>query len=346
MSTSPTDLNRATLAVIRMGAKSEGRNDPGAPQINSVFALPPTRDYSSQPISWVVENLIAEGTVTLLAGDSGSGKTTLVTAIADAVAHGRSVAGFATAKRPVLMLDRENPLAVVRERLDRLRIEDDEEFRIWGGWCPGTVPTAFSPIVLDFVDACDPKPMIIVDSLVSYLEGSENDSAEIRKYMDGYRLLANKGATVVLLHHTGKSDSAKDYRGSSDIKGSVDLAYNLANLGDPSRLSLLRLRAFKSRFSSQPELVLKYNNGEFETGEQQSPASTYDLLTELLRKNPGICAKDFEARAIESGLGRDPSRDFIDRGLRSGRIKYQKGRHNTRSYTWIGEDGEVTNGLL
>jgi hypothetical protein len=36
--------------------------------------------------------------------------------------------------RPMLVLDRENPLPVVVERFARLGIQDGENFKVWGGW--------------------------------------------------------------------------------------------------------------------------------------------------------------------------------------------------------------------
>jgi hypothetical protein len=46
--------------------------------------------------------------------------------------------------------------------------------------------------------------------------------------MNHFRNLANLGATVLILHHTGKSDGAKDYRGSLDIKGAAAWTFNAA----------------------------------------------------------------------------------------------------------------------
>lgn len=328
------EVNKATAAILRMNAKREPPLG-----IRSVFELPPTRDFSSAEIEWAVDQLFAVGTVGLLTGDSGSGKSTFATAFGHAVAKGVPIAGFCTSKRPTLLLDRENSLNGVRERLGRLQIEDDGDFKIWGGWCAGEVPAADSPIVLDWIDACGTKPLVIVDSLVSYLErASENDSSDIRAYMNGFRMIANRGATVVLLHHTGKGDSTKDYRGSSDIKASVDTAFNLANLGDPSRLSTLRLRAFKSRFATATEVVLHYQDGGFQVGEQQSQATAYDLLVRLLQKNPGTKVTDFEALAVGQGLGRNKARDFVTNGVQMGRIRVHNGDRGARRHTWIGED--------
>jgi RecA-family ATPase len=197
--------------------------------------------------------------------------------------------------------------------------------------------------VLEWVDACDPKPLVIVDSLVSYLEGSENDSAEIRKYMDGYRQLANRGVAVLLLHHTGKADSAKDYRGSSDIKGSVDLAYNLANLGDPSRLTTLRLRAFKSRFTAQTEVVLNYTDGRFLASSEEARPNNHEILVSLLRKHPGVRVAEFEAIAVEKGVRRERARTFLKTGVESNQIRVDFGGHNTRNHTWVGDGQDGPN---
>jgi hypothetical protein len=45
--------------------------------------------------------------------------------------------------------------------------------------------------------------------------------------------------TIITLHHTGKAESAQDYRASSDIKASVDIAYKLTVLADGSRPDLI-----------------------------------------------------------------------------------------------------------
>jgi hypothetical protein len=66
--------------------------------------------------------------------------------------------------------------------------------------------------------------MIVVHSSVSFHPGDENDAALTRQYMTQYAGLAKLGATVLLEHQSGKADSARDYRGSSDYKGACDIA--------------------------------------------------------------------------------------------------------------------------
>src|SRR5439155_2614884 len=97
-------------------------------------------------------------------------------ALAGVVAHGQPFLGRATAQRPVLYVDRENPLAVVRERIERLGIPQTSALRIWGLWVNPMPegPTAVS--ILQFVRVN--LPLIIFDSLVGCHPVSEQDASE------------------------------------------------------------------------------------------------------------------------------------------------------------------------
>jgi archaellum biogenesis ATPase FlaH len=309
------------------------------PKVQSVTEIASIRTYAAQRIEWLVETFIAAGTVNLITGESGGGKSTVVSAISSCIERGVPFAGLTTQRRPVLTLDRENPLSVVCERFDRLGINDGPNFIMWGGWAAEEAPAPWSPIVIRWVEACEPKPLIVVDSLVSFHGGDENSATETRSYMQGFRRLADLGATVLVLHHSGKGDSSKDYRGSSDIKASVDVAYSLANLGDSARLGTLRLRAFKARFSVQPELILQYNDGGFRMDSRGPMLTVTDTLRQLLIANPRIGVVEFEDLAIQKGIGRSNARKFITNGSQPrGSIRVDKGPHNSRFHSWVGGD--------
>jgi hypothetical protein len=250
-------------------------------------------------------------------------------------------------RRPVLVLDRENPLSIVVERFDRLGISDSDTFKYFGGWCPDEAPAPWSPIVIKWVQDCEPKPLIVVDSLVAFLEGEENNATEVRKYMQGFRRLADMGATVIILHHSGKGETSKDYRGSSDIKASVDVAYNLTNKGgDPSRLATIQMRAFKARFSVKPEFNLRYFDGGFScVTSQVARASTNDVLRDLLMKNPDVTTSGFYDLA-SGKASKGEVNSFLASGLGSGRIQMKKGRSNSKKWTWFGDDFKPEPDLL
>jgi hypothetical protein len=77
--------------------------------------------------------------------------------------------------------------------------------------------------------------------------------------MKHFRALANLGATVLILHHTGKASSSQDYRGSSDIKAAVDMAYCLeSEMTFAGAIHRLSLRNFKGRFAPGRQLGLDF----------------------------------------------------------------------------------------
>jgi hypothetical protein len=274
-----------------------------------------------------------------MSGASGAGKTTVATAMGYAIANGKPFAGLATEKRPVLVLDRENPVAVVVERLDRLRITNETGLTIWGGWCPSEPPGPASYELVEWVVSCDPRPVLIFDSLIGFYTGqSENDSAEVRRYMQAFRKLADLGCTVLALHHSGKGESTKDFRGSSDIKASVDTAWHLANFGE-GRLDRLRLRAYKCRFAVAADLLLRYVEGQFSIHEAVTTRTVSELLGDLLRSNPGIRSADFEKLAVDKDLGRDRARAYLEDGILAGHVRREKGRNNAQMHYLVQSEG-------
>ena len=219
-------------------------------------------------------------------------------------------------------MDRENPDPIVNERFNRLRIEEHNDFIVWGLWvgeCPHSVGGA---IVSEWVARCEPKPLIIIDSFIAFHEGSENDSQAIRSHMMTYRSIAAAGSTVILLHHPGKSETAQDYRGSSDIVASVDIAYKLVSLGDGATLSLLGLQTLKQRIQVNPPHCIRYRDGEFiPEAEQVGGKTSTEMFVELLKANPGIGVKAFQSLATQNKLGRNEGNKFLSAGVKRGTVK-------------------------
>lgn len=309
----------------------DDRREPG---VRSIEEIPNLEDVSSAPIEWAADRLIPMAAVTLLSSESGDGKSTITAKAADCMAHGRPLLGRDCSRHPILYLDCENSHSVVLERFQRLHIQTDENFHYWGQWLADEPPSAGGAIVWDWVARCEPKPIIIVDSLIGFHPGAENDSSETRRYMSQYRKLASAGAGVILLHHSGKAETAKDYRGSSDIKASVDVAYHMANLSDDGTLGTLRLRAFKMRFSATPELVFRYVDGEFLVDERGAAPTVTESLGALLRANPGIRTREFEELAAVKNLGRNRARQFIQNSIAAGTVSVVRVGTNARTLYW------------
>jgi hypothetical protein len=153
----------------------------------------------------------------------------------------------------------------------------------------------------------------------------------MRKFLHRARRLADLGATVVVLHHDGKADSARDFRGSSDFKAALDMAFHCTNVSSDSRLDRIRLRCFKSRYGFAGEIVYHYADGRMVRDERShAPERTAaDQLTSLLRVNPGVTTKRFEDLAAGLSLGRNKARDFLGNGVLAGSITRESAGRNT-----------------
>ncbi len=253
-------------------------------EIADVFTL------AAPATEWIVEGILPRASVTLLAGEPGSYKTWLALALLRGVAGGGNFLGRKCARASVLYLDRENPLAVMRERLAVLGIEASAatDSRIWGGWL-GDAPPAIGDARLMEI-ASERRPLIIFDSLIRFhAAADENSATEMAMVMQELRSLANAGATVVALHHKPKSEGSH-YRGSSDIAGGVDTAWAISRDRDAG---LLRLECFKSRYAEEFSLTLRPDLsglGDFVvTGSPEADAEQGDVkkLAEAIRRNPG-----------------------------------------------------------
>jgi hypothetical protein len=209
-------------AAQKSFAEIESDSHPGL----RVTDLPPVRTCGDDAIEYVRKPELPKGTVVALTGDSGSGKSSLTTAwLRDALV-------------PALILDRENPRKLVHERLDRLHV-DESRIKIWGGWCDQEAPLPDAPAVLEWVESCDPPPLVVVDSYGAFFSGDQNDATETRKFMHRCRRLADRGVTVIVLHHSGKSESSKDFRGSSDFAAELDLGFAVSNVGEEGHRAYL-----------------------------------------------------------------------------------------------------------
>jgi hypothetical protein len=296
-------------------------------QYHSISDIPSVRDCGAGEIEYIREPELPKGAVVALTGDSGSGKSTLVTA------WGRDAAV------PVLFLDRENPLSAIADRLERLGIEDGPDFLVWGGWLAEEAPQPDAAVVRDWVKTCEPRPLVVVDSLAAFHGGDQNDAGEMRTFMHKCRRLADLGATVVVIHHDGKAETAKDYRGSSDFKAAIDTGFHVSNFSADSLLDKLVLRPFKARFGVVGELSYQYAGGQFIRGDAGEARQTVsEKLTALLRQYPGVNSKRFADLAIERGMARNQARVFLNDGVLSGAIHRETSLKNLKRYFLAGTE--------
>ena len=274
-------------------------------------------------MEWLIEGLIARSSVTLLSGESGCGKSTFALGMAGAVVHGQKFLGRNVDQRDVLIVDRENAAWIYQERLERLHIEKSPLLHVCGPWWKPQASGPKEPDIVEF--AREKQPLIIFDSLIAFHSGSEQDASETRRYLDDFRKLATEGAAVLLIHHTGKSEGSKEYRGSSDIKASVDAGYLLKS--KPGPLQSLSLTPYKSREGSLSPIDITVNEGRFEVSGDRDR----EVVEAVIRGNPKLNQSQIVSRA--EGIPAHKVRAILGTGEREGWLKVVEGLKNAQLYT-------------
>lgn len=194
-------------------------------------AAEPVRHYprldltkAAPPVKWLVEDLLVQQEVAVLAADGGMGKSWLCQALALAVAgtdntflglpvrqHGR-----------VLYIDEEASADLVLQRLNALGYDPTEHDQLEYIWYAG-VDLLHEPEKL-LEEACDIEPaLIIIESLSRVaLGGDENSNTEMTLLLrNGVVPLAREsGAAVLVTHHTVREGVR--IRGAGAIRNAAD----------------------------------------------------------------------------------------------------------------------------
>ena len=233
---------------------------------------------------WVVPGLFPQRGITVIAGEPGIGKTWLALVLARAATMGERFLGRPTAAVDVLLLDRENPLGLMCERL-RILWGNTCPLHPWGLWCQDEPPLIGDRRLVDFSRL---GPLIIFDSLIRFHQADENSASSMAPVMTFLRELASAGATVLVLHHKPKSETSA-YRGSSEIVAAADVALSLGK-----RQDLLELRTIKNRFSAGETIRIR---ADFSTGslidvccppEGTDKDADIDRIASIIGASPGL----------------------------------------------------------
>jgi hypothetical protein len=219
-----------------------------------------------------------------------------------------------------------------------LGIAEAPDLTVWGGWNRSSPPGPQGALIHDF--ARQHKGLIIFDSLIEFHPGSEQSSTETRTYMRYFRALANLGATVVVLHNAGKAETAKLYRGSSDIKAAVDTAYLLrrADADQSNKLGKLVMTCFKGRLMPGQDFGLEFRTKEGFIPCDQVPEvrSVEEIIREILEMHPGRNQSEIVELARAQGCGKGQ----IEKCLKADHWSKSKGPNNSTLYSLPPEETE------
>jgi len=244
-------------------------------------------------LPFLVDGLIPLDDFTMFAGKEGSLKTLLALYIGKCVANGEPVFGrFKTRKKPVVYLDAENHHGTHQVYLRFFQGVGSEEihFRTLRYGVPALTDAALLRL-------CEMhRPLLILDSLIRFGGSRDRDGSEMTELMEQIARLVTAGATVVLIHHSRRSNE-EEYANSFAIGATVAFWYAIVKEG-AGPITGIRMVHKKSRGSVQinrsliafPAILTR---GRFELDEADKHEAELHDLIEFLRSQPGqACSKE------------------------------------------------------
>ena len=119
--------------------------------------------------------------------------------------------------------------------------------------CDLNTPAGYQTVAEAVRGLDGPPEIIVVDTLHRFLNGDENSAETAKGMLDSCSaLMAEFGATVILVHHTGVSDEAQHRaRGSSAWKGALDIEVSvIPPRRDGDSIEIIQRKAKDSETSS------------------------------------------------------------------------------------------------
>lgn len=229
-----------------------------APQDYELHSVDELLDLQPQP--YLVRGLLRRTQAAMLYGPPGGGKTLLGVDLAAHVALGKPWRSMPVRQGPVVYLALEGR-AGLRSRLLAWCDGDSSAARrlsglITIGWSSFDLHRRQDvDALLRAVEALPQRPvLIVIDTLSRALPGAEENSARdmsgVIRHVDELR--ARTAACILLIHHSGKGESAKE-RGSGALRGGMDAMLEIKATRDKaSGAKVFTLQA--DRLRDDPEL--------------------------------------------------------------------------------------------
>jgi hypothetical protein len=201
-------------------------------------------------VDWLVRGILERECLALLFGDPGAGKSFAGLGMAAAVATGTEWHGHRATAGLVAYIAGEGNAGIAR-RLKALEVRH--------GLRLADAPLYISRRAVPFLDALAvedlaeeldtlpaPPVFIVVDTMARAMTGGEeNSAADVGAFVGACdRLKSRYRAAVLVVHHAGHGDKTRA-RGSSALRGAVDVEMGLARLADAPDILVLSCSKMK-----------------------------------------------------------------------------------------------------
>lgn len=196
-----------------------------APGERQRFAFIPEATFAAvTPPAMIVQDVIPDADLVVVFGESGSGKSFWTLDVVQCVARGVPWRGKSTVQGRVAYIAAEGA-GGFRKRITAYKREhklDTTDLFVLAD-SPSFLEAAHVKDVIKRLRDVGPVKLVVIDTLAQVgAGGDENSSQDMGKIVLHCRMIRkHTGATVVLIHHSGK-DASKGARGHSSLKGATD----------------------------------------------------------------------------------------------------------------------------
>jgi archaellum biogenesis ATPase FlaH len=199
-------------------------------------------------IEWLLEGIIEKRSLNLLFGEPGTGKSLFALDWAFCIANGIGWHGCRTEQTGVVIIAGEGHSGIAR-RLKALERKYQIEIpvRLAISEQPAQLlNTKNAQLVADSIQAICPNPgLVIIDTLHRNMDGDENSSQDIGRFINNLdRFIRPLDAAVLIVHHSGHSDKQRG-RGSSSIRAAMDGEFSASKKNGSIILSCHKAKDFE-----------------------------------------------------------------------------------------------------
>jgi len=242
----PTILD--DFEVIEASTEDDFEDLAGEAPAPSKFTFMPAVQFSAgKPPGWIIKNVLPRAELVCLYGESGAGKSFMVLDLLGAIARGEDWLGHRTAKGLTCGYIAAEGAGGVKNRLTAYAQQhgidlEDLPIAVLAG-APNFLEKADITALAAAMKAYGAMDVLVVDTLARVTAGANENSSEDmgRAIKNCERLHKLTGATIVLVHHSGK-DASRGARGWSGIKGALDAELEVTRCGEDRVLSISKLK--------------------------------------------------------------------------------------------------------
>lgn len=276
------------------------------------FLVPYDEFISGPGAEWLIEGFLPARGLAMLYAQSGAFKTFVALHMGRAVITGEPFCGFEVSKDPEAPSGQKPSVIYIalegvggaRKRVQGAfeGVDQSDLKRFRSVEHPFRMPTASAREWRDllseleaFAKVAGPIKLIIIDTFAQFSEADENNSTAVSGVVRMLQQLISKtGATVCLIHHTGKpakkGGKTNGMRGSSALNAAADSVFFLERLNETSLITRIKCEKQKD-FEEFKEFSIEMEEIALGVKKTLRVRGLADPKTAALHKKAGDTAK-------------------------------------------------------